>query len=129
MPPTDEGEGHALVEGRDGGPLPCALLASGVPDLLHEGLAVGVLEGEDVGGDLDEEGVQLTLVPLLQYLCVCVCGKRHPIAQIISSLVPRPPIAAFFSAVKKTRGPFFLSTAVKQAVREGLGTKFYNIRL
>ena len=63
---ADERDGHGEVERGDGRPLAGAFLAGGVEDLVHHGLAVVVLLGEDLGGDLDEEAVELALVPLAE---------------------------------------------------------------
>jgi len=54
---ADKGDGHAEVEGVDGGPLAGTLLASRVEDLLEEGSAILVVEVEDIAGDFDEERV------------------------------------------------------------------------
>ena len=62
--PTDERERYAVVERRDGRPLAGALLTGGVTDLVEQRVTVGVLVLEDVGRDLDQERVQLALVPL-----------------------------------------------------------------
>ena len=59
----DQGDGDAEVLRRDDRPLAGAFLAGGVEDLVHQRLAVGVLEGEDVAGDLDQVGVEFALVP------------------------------------------------------------------
>lgn len=61
---ADEGDGHAEVESVDGGPLAGTLLTSRVHDLLEERRTVLIVVVEDVTGDLDEEGVKDTLVPL-----------------------------------------------------------------
>lgn len=61
---TNQGDGHAEVKGIDGGPLAGTLLASRVEDFLHEGATVIIGIGEDVSGDLNQERVQHTLVPL-----------------------------------------------------------------
>lgn len=54
---TDEGDGHAVLQGRDGGPLPGALLPRAVPDLRQQVFAIAVLELENVGCDFDQERV------------------------------------------------------------------------
>ena len=54
---------HASVESSDGSPLAGTLLTSLVKNLGYERLAIVVLELEDVGSDLDKEGVKDTLVP------------------------------------------------------------------
>lgn len=60
----DQGDGHTEVESVDGGPLAGSLLAGGIEDLLEEGLAISlVVEVHDVAGNLDQEGVENTLVP------------------------------------------------------------------
>ena len=60
---ANEGDGHAEIEGVDGGPLSGSLLAGAVEDLGDEGHAIVVVVAEDLGGDLDEVGVEDTLVP------------------------------------------------------------------
>ena len=72
---TDQGDGRAVLQRRDGGPLARALLPGAVPDLGEQVGARRVAELEDVGGDLDEEGVQLSLVPLVELLGMC--SKRE----------------------------------------------------
>ncbi len=51
------------MQGVDAGPLTGPLLPSGVEDLIHQVASVLVSVGEDVGGDLDEVGVETPLVP------------------------------------------------------------------
>lgn len=48
------------------GPFSGSLLACLIEDLGDHRLAVGVLELEDVGGDLDQEGVKDALIPFLE---------------------------------------------------------------
>lgn len=62
---TDESNGHTLVEGVNGGPLSGTLLSGGVENLLDHWSAVSVVESEDVTGDLDQERVEDTILPLL----------------------------------------------------------------
>lgn len=83
---TNEGDGDAVLQGRDGRPLPGALLSRAVPDLGQQVLAVGILELEDVGRDLNQEGVQLGLVPLLKGLC----AGQGP-NSMRGEALPRPP--------------------------------------
>lgn len=61
---ADEGDGHAQVESVDGGPLAGTLLAGRVENLLEERSSVVVVEVQNVAGNLDQEGVEDTLVPL-----------------------------------------------------------------
>ncbi|KAH3667268.1 hypothetical protein OGAPHI_002917 [Ogataea philodendri] len=61
---TNQGDWHTQVEGVDGGPLTGTLLASRVQNLLHQWGSVVVVESENVSGDLDQERVQNSLVPL-----------------------------------------------------------------
>lgn len=60
---------HAGIESRHCCPLASALLTCLVEDLGDHGLAVLVVELEDVRGDLDQEGVKDTLVPLGENVC------------------------------------------------------------
>jgi len=61
---SDKGDWHTQVESVDGGPLAGTLLTSSVQDLLEERLTIVVVEVHDVAGDLNEERVKDTLVPL-----------------------------------------------------------------
>ena len=63
---ADEGDRHSVVEGRDCRPLSGALLSGRIPDFLDEGVSGGVSVLEDVGRDLDEERIELALVPLVE---------------------------------------------------------------
>lgn len=63
---TNEGDRKAQVERVDGSPLACALLASLVEDLLDKRLPVIIIELENVASNLDQEGVQDALVPLVK---------------------------------------------------------------
>lgn len=51
------------IECGDGSPLSSALLASLVEDFVDDRLSIVIFKFEDVGGDVDEEGVQDTLIP------------------------------------------------------------------
>lgn len=68
LPLTDQSHGRAVLQGRNGRPLPCAFLAGTVADLGQQVRAIGVPVLEDVGRDLDEERVQLCLVPVFKSL-------------------------------------------------------------
>ena len=60
----DQGQRDAQVEGRGDGPLARPLLAGGVEDQVDHRLAgLGVVEAEDVAGDLDQVAVERALVP------------------------------------------------------------------
>lgn len=52
---TDERDGDAVLQGRDGGPLPGALLPRAVPDLWQQVFAISILEPENIGCDLNQE--------------------------------------------------------------------------
>ena len=61
---ANQSDGNAQVQSVDGGPLAGTLLASLVEDLLDKRGAVVVIIVEDIAGDLNQEGVQNTGVPL-----------------------------------------------------------------
>lgn len=52
---TDEGDGHAVLQGGDGGPLPGALLPRAVPDLWQQVFAISILELKNIGCDFNQE--------------------------------------------------------------------------
>ena len=61
---ADKSDGHTKVESVDGGPLAGTLLTSRVHDLLDDGDTVLVVLVHDIAGDLDQERVEDTGVPL-----------------------------------------------------------------
>ena len=60
--------GDAQLQGVGPGPLAGALLAGRVQDLVQQGRSFVVPEGQDVGGDGDQVGVQLPPVPAGEHL-------------------------------------------------------------
>lgn len=87
--------GHASVESVDCGPLSGTLLASLVEDLVHEGLTIVVLELKDVGGDLDEEGVENALVPLVEDVGDLVLADTKTAFEDIISLSDQLHVTVF----------------------------------
>lgn len=65
---TYECDRDSVFQGRNGRPLPCALLACAVLDLWEEVFAIAVFEFENIGCDFNQERVQLCLIPFLKYL-------------------------------------------------------------
>ena len=59
----------ARVKGCNSGPFPGTLLPSGVQNLVSHGFAIVVLELENVGGDVNQERVEYTLVPFEENVC------------------------------------------------------------
>jgi hypothetical protein len=83
---TDEGDGHAKVKGVDGGPLAGTLLAGLVEDLLNKRGSVGVVVLEDITGDLNQERVKDSLVPLVENFTDFVGGKTDTALQDVVGL-------------------------------------------
>lgn len=83
---TDKSDGHAEVEGVDGGPFSSTLLTSLVEDLLNEGCAVLVVVLEDITSDLNQERVEDTLVPLVENFTDLVGGKTNTALEDIVGL-------------------------------------------
>lgn len=84
----NEGDGHAQVQGVDGSPLAGTLLAGLVEDLLDERLAILIVEVHDVLGDLDQERVEDTVVPLGEGVTNLLAGHAetalHDIVRLCS---------------------------------------------
>jgi hypothetical protein len=74
---ADESHGLAEVKSVNGGPLAGTLLASRVEDLLEEGSAILVVVVHDVAGDLNEERVKHTLVPLSEDVTNLLVGQAN----------------------------------------------------
>lgn len=83
---ADQGNGHAEIEGVDSSPLSSTLLAGLVENLLNKGSAVIVVVLEDVAGDLNQERVQNSLVPLVEDLANFVGSKTNTAFQDIVRL-------------------------------------------
>ncbi len=96
---ADERDGHAEVERGDGGPLAGAFLAGGVEDLVDHGLAVVVLLGEDLGGDLDEVAVELALVPLGEDVGEFVGGEAEAVLEELVGLADELHVAVLDAVV------------------------------
>ena len=95
----DQGDRDAEVLRGDDGPLAGAFLAGGVEDLVHERLAVGVFEGEDVAGDLDEVGVEFALVPLGEDLVHLVGAQAQAGLHQVVGLADELHVAVFDAVV------------------------------
>jgi hypothetical protein len=81
---TDQGDWHTEIESVDGGPLSGSLLPSRVENLFDEWLSIGgVIVLEDIFGDLNEERVQNTSVPLLKNLADLIRGESNTTSQDI----------------------------------------------
>ena len=65
----------AEIQGVDGSPLAGTFLAGLVKNLLDQGLAVLVVVVHNVAGDLNEERVQDTLVPLGEDIAHLLVGE------------------------------------------------------
>lgn len=72
---TDKGQWDTQVQGVHCGPLTSTLLASLVQDLLNKRSAIGIVVVQDISGDLDQEGVQDTLVPLRKHITNLLVGQ------------------------------------------------------
>ena len=83
---TDQGDGHAKVKGVNGSPLAGTLLASLVEDLVNKGSAIVVVVVENIAGDLNEEGVQNTSVPLGENITNLLGGETQTTLQDIVGL-------------------------------------------
>lgn len=83
---TDQGDGHAEVQSIDGGPLAGTLLASLVEDLVNKGSAIVVVVVEDITGDLDQEGVKNTGVPLGENITNLLGGETDTALEDIVGL-------------------------------------------
>ena len=82
---------HTSIEGSDCSPFTSTLLTSLIKNLAYEGLTIVILELEDVGGDVDQERVKNTLVPLEEDVSdlvvadletaledvICLCDQLH----------------------------------------------------
>lgn len=84
---SDQGDWHAEIKSVDGGPLSGSLLSSRVENLLNEwGSIFWVVVLENVLGDVDEEGVQNTSVPLLENLADLVWCESNTTSEDIVGL-------------------------------------------
>jgi hypothetical protein len=83
---ADQGDRHAEVQSVDGGPLAGALLASLVEDLVNKGSAIVVVVVEDITGDLNQEGVENTGVPLGENITNLLGGETETALQDIVGL-------------------------------------------
>ena len=69
--------GHASIESSNRSPLASTLLARRIKNLGNQRLAIIIVELQDVGGDLNEEGVEDTLVPGVEDVRNLVLGEAE----------------------------------------------------
>jgi hypothetical protein len=76
---ADQGQGLAEIQSGHGSPLSGSLLSSRVQDAIDNVLAGAILLllAEDVGSDLDQERVQITLVPLGEGISELIVGDAQ----------------------------------------------------
>ena len=72
---------NTSIEGSDGSPFTGTLLTSRVEDLVNHEFTIVVLEFEDVGGDVDQEGVENALVPLEEDIRNLVVGEIETVPE------------------------------------------------
>ena len=77
---------HTSIEGSDGSPFTSTLLTSLIKNLAYEGLTIVILELEDVGGDVDQERVKNTLVPLVEDIGDLIVRENKAALEDIISL-------------------------------------------
>lgn len=83
---ANQSDGHAKVKSVNGGPLAGTLLAGLVKDLLNEGSAIVVVIVENIAGDLNEERVQNTSVPLGENVTNLLGGETETTLKDVVSL-------------------------------------------
>lgn len=96
---ADQGDGHAKVKSVNGSPLAGTLLASLIKDLLNERCAIVVVVLEDIASDFDQEGVQDTLVPLLEDFSDLANGHSHAALEDIIGLADELHVTIFNTIV------------------------------
>jgi hypothetical protein len=84
---ADKSNGHAEVKSVDSGPLAGTLLTSLVKNLLNEGSAIVVIVVENIAGNLDQEGVKDTSVPLGEDVTNLLAGQAETTLEDIVGLV------------------------------------------
>ena len=92
----DQRARHAEIEGELAHPLAGPLGAGGVEDPIdHEVAAVGIDDGEDVAGDLDQIAVELPFIPFVEHACELVIGKPGGVFEERIGLADQLHVAIF----------------------------------
>ena len=86
---------HTSIEGSDGSPFTSTLLTSLIKNLAYEGLTIVILELEDVGGDVDQERVKNTLVPLVEDIGDLIVRENKAALEDIISLSNKLHVTIF----------------------------------
>ena len=74
------------IEGSNSSPFTGTFLSSRVEDLVNHGFTIVVLELEDVGGYVDQEGVEDTLVPFEEDIRDLVGGEVEAVPEDVIGL-------------------------------------------
>src|SRR5581483_4504381 len=96
---ADQSDRNAEIHGGDDRPFAGALLAGGIENLVHHRLAVGVLERENGGGNLDEIGIEFALVPFGEDLGHFVGGHAETVLHQLVGFADEFHVAIFNAVV------------------------------
>ena len=83
------------VEGSDSSPFTGTLLSSRVENLVNHVFTIVILELEDVGGDVDQEGVEDTLVPLEEDIRDFIIGEIETMFEDVIGLSNQLHVTVF----------------------------------
>jgi len=83
------------IEGSDSSPFTGTLLSSRVENLIDHVFVIVVLELEDVGGDVDQERVEDTLVPLEEDIRDFIIGEIETMSEDVIGLSNQLHVTVF----------------------------------
>jgi hypothetical protein len=106
----NQSDGHTQVQCIDGGPLASTLLASLVKNLLNKRLAIVIIVVHDVTGNLNQERVQDTLIPLGENVANLLAGETQTTLHDIVGLEWENSPALTKTPSIKSRGVVFAKT-------------------
>ena len=86
---------NAGIEGSDSSPFTGTLLSSRIEDLINHGCTVIIFELEDVGCDVDQEGVEDTLVPLEEDIRDLIVGEIETVPEDVIGLSNQLHVTVF----------------------------------
>ena len=83
------------IEGSNGSPFTSTLLSSRVENFINHRFTIVILELEDLGGDVDQEGVEDTLVPLEEDIRDLLAGEIKTVPEDVIGLSNQLHVTVF----------------------------------
>ena len=95
----NQGQWDTQIEGVDAGPFACAFLSGGIEDFFNQRFAVFIFVAQNRGGDFNQVGIQLGLVPFAENAVHFVVAQTQAVFHELVRFANQLHIAVFDAVV------------------------------